>query len=1289
MAAENLGDLYIRMGLSLSDLETDFLSAERTVTENVRRLNRQSELIRIRSEIEIAGLDESADAERILQIRTDALNQQMEIQRDRVRILTAEWRSLTAAHGENAAITQRATIRLERERLALANLERESRRLSETSGETNNAFGELSDLLPEMPTKLGAAQMALGALTAGIGAAGAATKELLDEFRELQNQSYELNMSFPDTRNFLREMRLAGGDIGDYEGFIRGITDAYVKGEYDDPEFIALRKYGAEIVDATGRLKEFKDISEEVYQAWLKADEAGEGIEFLQLVGGESGVRDAIQLFQRLKEAREDAAKISKAGIDEEQLHKLDRSMNLVTEQASELKAALGDIFVPTAQAAAERFFNVLRDGTEYLVENKEALQKWQFVTSEIFDTVSDKVGGFTDKIAEIAKTPKGTTGNAEVDKTMANLGWRYQEFNQQKPWGVNTSWEDFDKASKSYGIFGYEAKRAEEKYKAFKGELKDATTVAGKMAQGLAALTEAQKKNGEALSEYGSKRVQQFKDELEDLKIELEFGDDDYRKSLAKQDLWKNRESVYKNYLSDEERAVIDEVDKLRRQLIDKEHFEKIAEAIQSNFDNAADVEYEMTHSAFEKQIRDIELWEQAQLEKRAVGEETADIIAAAAAKEAQAFEDEMDRIRGKLQSLDDKIFDIDHSQYEKDLRRIQQDYLKQAQEYQELGIFTPELKAKLDYLYGRQKQDIDKRANESRAKGGDYTKTPEGVMQPYGGVMLINGEQLIDPGLMSAQRQTINLLADENQVRGQLLKNLDAAAQAEVEKIEAAKEIVAVQNGLPVQASANAIVNSRYPGVPVVDAPTMIMGDRVAQISTDDAKKIVEQYLEEHPQQSAYRQISEMPTQELKNFGATIEQADPLRELSESTRDAANVQKAFIDGVKDFPPDYFKNLADNAKAVSEMQGLLTKSTMDLIEAQGKLVDELKNLPGINSSRDISTNDGRLNDGFLKLSTQDVRREISDIPPQKQIAPKDSGFKFGFDWDVVSGFSGIGLAALKLAQAAGAIAPHPAIKAGAMILGAGLGAGFGVGSYDETTAPYKDYDERLKAMPADVDLSTLETSLSGIGENVQSILQSIQDTRAQENDRLQELFGALPNIEEYVKSVLLEMQGEEADTDLSEYFSVVPKISEDVQSILQAMQATKEIPNNPALQQLQMPEPNAALVDYLTPLNNIDGKLQSILQATQMQETISFETVITPLNSINALVGNILTALTNRQPPQITVAPNNSIDLGGAYVFDNALKQELVNDITKSIVDEVTAAVKQATSQSNYNYGA
>ena len=142
--AESIDSLYISLGLNLSDLETDLIEASRTVNENIRRLSREAELIQLRAQVEIAGLDETADAERILQIRTDALNQRMTIQRDRVRILTAEWQHLNSVHGENAAVTQRAATRLERERLALANLERESRSLNETTSETNGVFGELS-----------------------------------------------------------------------------------------------------------------------------------------------------------------------------------------------------------------------------------------------------------------------------------------------------------------------------------------------------------------------------------------------------------------------------------------------------------------------------------------------------------------------------------------------------------------------------------------------------------------------------------------------------------------------------------------------------------------------------------------------------------------------------------------------------------------------------------------------------------------------------------------------------------------------------------------------------------------------------------------------------------------------------------------------------------------------------------------------------------------------------------------------------------------------------------------
>ena len=137
-----------------------------------------------------------------------------------------------------------------------------------------------------------------------------------------------------------------------------------------------------------------------------------------------------------------------------------------------------------------------------------------------------------------------------------------------------------------------------------------------------------------------------------------------------------------------------------------------------------------------------------------------------------------------------------------------------------------------------------------------------------------------------------------------------------------------------------------------------------------------------------------------------------------------------------------------------------------------------------------------------------------------------------------------------------------------------------------------------------------------------------------------------------------------------------------DLRAEIEKMQSQFELYTKPSE---LMPE---GATDYLPPLQNISDNVQSILQAHTTQETVSIETIVTPLNNIATVVGNILTALNNRQPPQLTVSPTVSNNLGGAYVFDNAMKQELVNDITSNIVDEITTAVRQATSQSSFGYG-
>ena len=604
MAGNDTESLFLTLGLDINELETGFVAADRTVRENLARLNRESNLIKLRAEVEIGNLDETADAAQILTIRETALNQQMEIQRDRIRLAEAALSDLIQRHGEEAVVTQRAETALERERLSLQRLERELREVNQAQNDFNNTQQEtptdsglssLSETLQNLPVEKFAA---IGAGIAAIGTvadtAANSTKELIERFRELQNQAYELNMPFDKTKDFLRQLKLGGGDIGDFEGYIRGITDAYVKGEFDDPEFIALEKYGAKIVDATGKLKDFKDITEEVYQAWKQADAAGEGIEFLQLTGGEAGIRDAIQFFKRYEEAKEDAEKVFNSGVDPAELHEAERALNLLTEQTAEFKDAAADLIMPFAIDTTKELFELFHSGTEYLVENKDEFQRWGFIATEALSTVLQPLKILKD-------------GFEELDKPGDNLF-----FDSLKKSAKNTS-ENFIlgapfKFLNDFGFFDGIIDRAEKKQKEY-------NAAAQKTAESQKKLNEEMEKadSGSTLNQYDTKRITAFRDELEDLEIESDFGDDPYAKALAENDLWLERELTRKNFLSNDEKTALLELHAAKTIQIEEEEKARIAE-INEKFAEQINSVYQ---TELEKRIAQIEKEKQAWIQK------------------------------------------------------------------------------------------------------------------------------------------------------------------------------------------------------------------------------------------------------------------------------------------------------------------------------------------------------------------------------------------------------------------------------------------------------------------------------------------------------------------------------------------------------------------------------------------------------------------------------------------------------------------------------------------------
>ena len=204
--AESIGELYLRLGLSLSDLTSGFIAAERSVNENMSRLNREMQVIRLRTEVELSGLDEVEDAEQRFQVRTNALNQLMQAQRQRISLANAAYEDMRQRLGETSAQTQRAQVALERERAALARLEEELRSLNETQDETNEGQSDLTATISGLATRFAKPIAAIAGFVGSLKAIHEATRSLVEDFRELQQQSYELNLPVQETEEFLREI---------------------------------------------------------------------------------------------------------------------------------------------------------------------------------------------------------------------------------------------------------------------------------------------------------------------------------------------------------------------------------------------------------------------------------------------------------------------------------------------------------------------------------------------------------------------------------------------------------------------------------------------------------------------------------------------------------------------------------------------------------------------------------------------------------------------------------------------------------------------------------------------------------------------------------------------------------------------------------------------------------------------------------------------------------------------------------------------------------------------------
>lgn len=663
---ESLGELYARIGLNYDDLENSFVEVERTLQANLSRLSRERNIINLQSRIDLIGLDEATDATRIFEIRQRSLQRQLENQRTRLRLLGDSLTDVQQRTGDNSDETQRAQIAYENARLSVARLEHQLNELNESQNRGTN----WTDSIVEFSKKAAPVISVAKTLFDVFNQMQDATQRLIEKFRELQKNAFNFNLPIKDADTFAQKIRLAGGELDDIGGYLRGITDALIKGEVDDPEWIALQRYGETIFDTTGKLKNYADIWETVHRAFKKAKEEGREVEFLQLTGGESGVTDAMQALQQWEQAVEDAGKIVSANLDFKQLKDADRQFKLLAEQTEEFKDALSATFQPQITAAAEKFFAILQAGTKWLVDNR----------AEIHDALN---------------TPNTFFSNFDYLKA--------EEANAKKLFA------NIKKYHTDIGKVFATSEGLEQAHQQLKKRLK-----------------ETAKKDSDVLMQYSKQRALELKKAIEDLRIEIDY-DSDYNKAVATAELERKR-ALKQIVVGKEERAAIEAKYRADMEKAAKDHKDRLDDIWRET--NALVYEIKIKddpNAAFKKEIYAIEQWKQKALEdlgefKDAVGDknkwlqEAAAITSQALAKETQAFENEIDRIEGKTKSLREKIFEQERSQRNNDIYKAQKERAQMLEE----GIYPEEW---INRWYENELSKIQARAKLDR----NYKKSPK----------------------------------------------------------------------------------------------------------------------------------------------------------------------------------------------------------------------------------------------------------------------------------------------------------------------------------------------------------------------------------------------------------------------------------------------------------------------------------------------------------------------------------------------------------------------------------
>jgi len=416
MAKDNDKGLYLPLKVDLDGWEQSLATASADLQKSMREMHDSMKDLRLRYDIDIASAKAAGNFTRAMQLENAKLNQLYDEQKRVVQSLSKAYQESVRTNGQFAKQTQDIGKALLAETKALDRLQKQmdskslnlGQALSNGLAKASPLFAEIRNYTQNVTASLGemgtagmTAAKALGGIgvaAAGIGAvagsleavtqginnvakAGVSASDSVYQLRERMHSSYE------DAEYIFGVTKIDGSNAESLVSSLNALNKALLNDtKGTSAAAIALKRYGAELINADGTVKSYKEQLQELSRAYRTAAKAGEIGNWAASFKGAFSTGE----FDHLLNSLEDYSTIAKIAAGDsrilyKELHAVTDWTNAVAMATERLAAVKGGFF---AGASVEN----LKAEVDSLVATASALSK----NAKLYDEMGASLGSVT-----------------------------------------------------------------------------------------------------------------------------------------------------------------------------------------------------------------------------------------------------------------------------------------------------------------------------------------------------------------------------------------------------------------------------------------------------------------------------------------------------------------------------------------------------------------------------------------------------------------------------------------------------------------------------------------------------------------------------------------------------------------------------------------------------------------------------------------------------------------------------------------------------------------------------